>query len=142
MAVPFIDLTRLVQRVRADVLPACEAMAVPSTFPEAFGMVSAEAAACGAFPVVADHSGLGEVAHTLAGVVPERAAEWLTFGIGAEAVRELAADLEGWLLAPEDVRAATREAIVEITREKYSWDGVARSVIAAAQGDLDELPEP
>jgi glycosyltransferase involved in cell wall biosynthesis len=126
----------------ADVLPACEAMAVPSTFPEAFGMVSAEAAACGAFPVVADHSGLGEVAHTLAGVVPKRAAEWLTFGIGAQAVRELAADLEGWLLAPEDVRAATREAIVEITREKYSWDGVARSVIAAAEGDLEELPEP
>ena len=42
------------------------AMAVPSTFPEAFGMVAAEAAACGALPVVADHSGLGEVARTLA----------------------------------------------------------------------------
>jgi glycosyltransferase involved in cell wall biosynthesis len=126
----------------ADLLPACEAMAVPSTFPEAFGMVAAEAAACGAFPVVADHSGLGEVARTLAGVVPDRAAEWLTFGLGRHAVRELAADLVGWLLAPEEVRAATRAAMVEITREKYSWEGVARGVIAAAQGHLDELPEP
>ena len=26
------------------------------------------------------------------------------------------------------------------TREPYSWDGVARSVIAAAQGELDGLP--
>jgi glycosyltransferase involved in cell wall biosynthesis len=126
----------------ADVLPATEAMAVTSTFPEAFGMVAAEAAACGAFPVVAAHSGLGEVARTLAGVVPGEAAEWLTFDVGPQAVRGLAAGLTGWLLAPEDVRAATREAIVAITREKYSWDGVARGVIAAARGDLDELPEP
>src|SRR3712207_9004216 len=40
--------------------PAAEAMAVTSTFPEAFGMVAAEAAACGALPVVAAHSGLAE----------------------------------------------------------------------------------
>jgi hypothetical protein len=32
--------------------------------------------------------------------------------------------------------------MVEITRARYSWDGVARTVIAAAQGELDELPEP
>ena len=30
-----------------DLLPACEAQVVPSTFPEAFGMVAVEAAACG-----------------------------------------------------------------------------------------------
>ncbi len=45
----------------ADLLPACEAVVVPSTFPEAFGMVAAEAAACGALPVSAAHSGLAEV---------------------------------------------------------------------------------
>ena len=44
-----------------DLLPACEAMVVPSTFPEAFGMVAAEAAACGALPISAAHSGLAEV---------------------------------------------------------------------------------
>ena len=58
---------RLEHAELADVLPAAEAMAVPSTFPEAFGMVAAEAAACGAFPVVAAHSGLAEVARSLAG---------------------------------------------------------------------------
>ena len=56
-----------------DVLPAAEAMAVPSTFPEAFGMVAAEAAACGALPVVAAHSGLAEVARTLGAAAPEAA---------------------------------------------------------------------
>ncbi len=124
----------------ADLLPAAEAMAVPSTFPEAFGMVAAEAAACGALPVVADHSGLGEVARTLAGAVPEPARDWLAFPLGPESVTRLGAALAGWLAAPGDLRAATREAMVEITRARYSWDGVARTVIAAARGELDDLP--
>jgi glycosyltransferase involved in cell wall biosynthesis len=117
-------------------------MAVTSTFPEAFGMVAAEAAACGALPVVANHSGLGEVARTLAAAVPERAGEWLTFQVGPGAVDELAAGLGGWLAAPENLRQATRAAVVAATRERYSWDGVARTVIAAARGELDDLPLP
>jgi glycosyltransferase involved in cell wall biosynthesis len=125
-----------------DVLPAAEAMAVTSTFPEAFGMVAAEAAACGALPVVAAHSGLAEVARTLAEAVPEPARPWLTFEVGPGAVRELAGNLSAWLAAPTDLRAATREAIVQATRRTYSWDGVARSVIAAAQGELGALPRP
>jgi glycosyltransferase involved in cell wall biosynthesis len=125
-----------------DILPAAEAMVVPSTFPEAFGMVAAEAAACGALPFVANHSGLGEVARTLGTAAPAQARPWLTFDVGPGAVRELAGDLTAWLQAPADLRAATREAIVAATREHYSWDGVARSVIAAARGDLGSLPRP
>jgi glycosyltransferase involved in cell wall biosynthesis len=126
----------------ADLLPAAAAMAVTSTFPEAFGMVAAEAAACGALPVVANHSGLGEVARTLAQAVPETAREWLSFEVGPDAVPQLAAALSGWLEAPDDLRAATRAAIVETTRARYSWDGVARTVIAAGRGELADLPEP
>ncbi len=49
-----------------DLLPACEAAVVPSTFPEAFGMVAVEAAACGLLPISAGHSGLAEVSERLA----------------------------------------------------------------------------
>jgi glycosyltransferase involved in cell wall biosynthesis len=132
-----LDHTELV-----DVLPAAEAMVVPSTFPEAFGMVAAEAAGCGAFPVVAAHSGLAEVARTLGAAAPGEARPWLTFTVGPGAVRELADDLSAWLAASAGVRSATREAIVAATREHYSWDGVGRSVIAAARGELDRLPRP
>jgi glycosyltransferase involved in cell wall biosynthesis len=126
----------------ADLLPASEAMAVTSTFPESFGMVAAEAAACGTLPVVANHSGLGEVARTLAAAVPEPARAWLSFELGDDSVTQLASALSGWLAAPDDIRAATREAIVTTTRDRYSWDGVARTVITAAQGDLNALPDP
>ncbi len=57
-----------------DLLPACEAQVMPSTFPEAFGMVAAEAAACGALPLSADHSGMAEVTATLAPSLPEQPA--------------------------------------------------------------------
>jgi glycosyltransferase involved in cell wall biosynthesis len=126
----------------APLLAAVEAQVVPSTFPEAFGMVAAEAAACGALPVSAAHSGLAEVTAALAAAVPAPARPWLSFEVGDGAVRAIAARLVAWLQAPDDVRAATRAALVGVARERYSWEGVASGVIAAAEGRRDELPEP
>ena len=125
-----------------DLLPAAEAMVVPSTFPEAFGMVAAEAAACGALPVVARHSGLGEVAAALGAAVAPEVRAMLSFDLGPRAVADLAAALVAWLTADPAVRAAARAAIVAVTRERYSWEGVARTVVAAARGELDGLPAP
>jgi glycosyltransferase involved in cell wall biosynthesis len=133
---------RLEHHELADVLPAAEAMAMPSTFPESFGMVAAEAAACGALPVVAGHSGMAEVARALAAAVPAEVRPWLTFEVGPHAVGQLADGLASWLEAPTQIRRPTRDAIVAVARERYSWDGVARSVIAAAEGRLDDLPRP
>jgi glycosyltransferase involved in cell wall biosynthesis len=133
---------RLAHDEVADLFPAAEAMAMTSTFPEAFGMVAAEAAACGTLPVVADHSGMGEVARTLRAAVPEEARSWLSFEVGPTSVAELADALSGWLAASDELRATTRAAIVDVTRARYSWDGVAAGVIAAALGELDGLPQP
>jgi glycosyltransferase involved in cell wall biosynthesis len=133
---------RLDHEELTDVLPAAEAMVVPSTFPEAFGMVAAEAAACGALPVVAGHSGLAEVARRLAEAVPQPARGWLSFEVGPGAVRELASHVTGWLAADAEVRAATRSALVQVARDRYSWEGVARTLIMAAEGRLDELSPP
>jgi glycosyltransferase involved in cell wall biosynthesis len=124
------------------VLPACEALVVPSTFPEAFGMVAAEAAAAGALPVSAEHSGLAEVSRVLAAAVPPAARPWLAFPIADDAVEALAARLIGWLEAPAELRSQTRRALVATAHERYSWEGVANGVIAAAEGRLDELPTP
>ena len=125
-----------------DVLPVADAVVMPSTFPEAFGMVAAEAAACGAFPVVAGHSGMAEVAAALAAAVDPQVRPWLTFQVGDHSVTQLAEDVASWLAAPAPLRAATREQIVAVARHRYSWDGVARTVAAAARGELDDLPHP
>jgi glycosyltransferase involved in cell wall biosynthesis len=80
------------------------------------------------------------VTRTLAGATPPEARPWLGFPNGD--VRGLADRLVAWLQAPEDLREATRAALVQVARERYSWDGVARGVIAAARGQLDDLPLP
>ncbi len=126
----------------APVLAGADALVFPSTFPEAFGMVAAEAAACGVLPVCADHSGLAEVTAVLRAAVPEAARAWLSFTVGDEAVPELAERVGAWLRAPAELRARTRAALVEVARARYSWEGVADSVVAAACGRLDELPRP
>jgi glycosyltransferase involved in cell wall biosynthesis len=126
---------RLDHEELADVLPACEALVVPSTFPEAFGMVAVEAAACGVLPVSAAHSGLAEVSETIARVVPSEAAGWLSFPVDDDAVRAIAERVSGWLVANRALQVRTRAALVSLARERWSWEGVARGVIAAAYGE-------
>ena len=55
-------------------------------------------------------------------------------------MRAIAERVRGWLQAPEALRAPTRAALVATARERFSWEGVAGGVIAAAQGRLSELP--
>jgi glycosyltransferase involved in cell wall biosynthesis len=125
-----------------DLLPACEAMVVPSTFPEAFGMVAAEAAACGVLPISAAHSGLAEVSGALARAVPPEVAPLLSFPVDDDSVAALAARVVAWLRIDSLVREQTRAGLVSTVRERWSWEGVARGVIAAARGELDALSEP
>jgi glycosyltransferase involved in cell wall biosynthesis len=126
----------------ADVLPACEAMVVPSTFPESFGMVAAEAAACGALPISAAHSGLAEVSRVLAAALPVPVADLVSFPLQGPVIQSIASRLITWLLMPEELRDAARASLVETVAAHYSWESVAQTVIAAAQGDLDALNPP
>ncbi len=124
----------------AALLPGAEALVMPSTFPEAFGMVAAEAAACGVLPISADHSGMREVSRQLAAELPERVGELTSFAVEPGAVEAIAASLSGWLELPEPLREGAREAMVATVRRLWSWEGVARGVLAASGGELDRLP--
>jgi len=133
---------RLDHEELVELLPACEALVVPSTFPEAFGMVAAEAAACGVLPISAAHSGLAEVSDALAGALSPQVAEWLSFPVDDGAVRALAARVVGWLRADPQLRSLTRARLVGTARERWSWEGVARGVLSAARGELGDLARP
>jgi glycosyltransferase involved in cell wall biosynthesis len=124
----------------ADVMPRADTFAMPSTWPEAFGMVPAESAACGTPPVAADHSGMREVALLLAEAVPRDLARLLSFPVGPDAVTELADRLEGWLALEPERRREAGLALSRRVDELWSWEGVARTVLAASAGELDRLP--
>jgi glycosyltransferase involved in cell wall biosynthesis len=124
------------------VLPAFSAQVVPSTFPEAFGMVAAEAACCGALPLSAAHSGLAEVSAVLAAALPVERRPLLAFERGPEAVEQIAERLVAWLELPAAERAQLSAALADLARRRFGWQGVAEGVIAAAAGRLDELPRP
>jgi glycosyltransferase involved in cell wall biosynthesis len=115
-------------------LPACEAQVMPSTFPESFGMVAAEAAACGALPLSANHSGMAEVTATLRPALPEHLRHLMSFDVGPEAVREIASKLVEWLELDPDERAEARSALAAEAARRYSWESVAEGVIEAASG--------
>jgi glycosyltransferase involved in cell wall biosynthesis len=126
----------------ASFFPRAGAMVMPSTFPEAFGMVAVEAAACGTLPVSAGHSGMLEVSRQLRSALPEPIAGLTSFPMETGAVEAIAERLNAWLALSENERKAARAALVETVRRLWSWEGVARGVLAAATGKLDDLSPP
>jgi glycosyltransferase involved in cell wall biosynthesis len=70
---------------------------------------------------------------------PRAARDWLSFPVDDRAVEAIAERVVAWLQAEEELRARTRSALVAVARERYSWEGVARTVIGAARGELSQL---
>ena len=104
-------------------LPLCDVAVVPSIFPEAFGMVAAEAAAAGVLPVVSAHSGLAEVAAGIGEEVGPETAALLSFPTGdSGALRErLASVLALRADRRRELGAAARRAV----ETRWSWTAVA-----------------
>jgi glycosyltransferase involved in cell wall biosynthesis len=135
-------LGRLEHDEVARLLPIAQALVMPSTFPEAFGMVAAEAAACGALPVSAGHSGMREVSWQLSAALPDSVDPLTSFPVERGAVEAIADRLDRWFDLPETTRAEARATLVETVARLWSWEGVARGVLDAAAGNLGGLPVP
>jgi glycosyltransferase involved in cell wall biosynthesis len=121
----------LEHRHLANLIPLADVTVVPSIFPEAFGMVAAEAAAGGSLPLVARHSGLAEIAAGLEAEYPERHRDLASFATGD--AQDLAAKLERLLALPtrdrEVLSAAARRAAVE----RWSWASVGSRLLEPFQ---------
>jgi glycosyltransferase involved in cell wall biosynthesis len=122
----------LEHRHLVHLLPLADVTVVPSIFPEAFGMVAAEAAAAGSPPLVARHSGLAEIAEGLEAEYPAEHAQLASFATGDAA--DLAAKLKEvlGLSAPEraELGAAARRAAVR----RWSWTTVAARLLEPVGG--------
>jgi glycosyltransferase involved in cell wall biosynthesis len=104
-------------------LPLCDVAVVPSIFPEAFGMVAAEAAATGCPPLVARHSGLAEIAAGLEESYGPKRARLVSFRTGDAG--DLAAKLRELLALPPAERRSLGEAARRTVVERWSWASVA-----------------
>ena len=122
----------LEHRHLVHLLALADACVVPSIFPEAFGMVAAEAAAAGCPPIVARHSGLAEIAAGLEEAYPPALRHLAAFATGD--ADDLRAKLTELLALPPADREAIREAARRATVERWSWTSVAAPAPGAAQG--------
>jgi glycosyltransferase involved in cell wall biosynthesis len=120
----------LEHRHLVHLLALADAAVVPSIFPEAFGMVAAESAAAGCPPIVANHSGLAEIAQGLERRYPPELRHLPYFAKGD--ADELRAKLQEQLALGPEQRDALRTAAREASVELWSWTSVARRILAAA----------
>ncbi len=117
----------LEHRHLAHLIPLADVTVVPSIFPEAFGMVAAEAAAGGSLPLVANHSGLAEIAAGVAAEYPEHDGDLTSFATGD--AHELAAKLRRLLALTRAERAELATAARRAVVERWSWTEVASRLL-------------
>ena len=129
----------LEHRHLVHLLPAVDVAVVPSIFPEAFGMVAAEAAAAGCPPLVARHSGLAEVAEGIEAEYPPDLRRLVSFENGnvADLTAKLRELLELDATGRSELGAAARRAVVE----RWSWTSVAARLLEPFEGGSDP-PRP
>ena len=121
----------LEHRHLVHLLPLADATVVPSIFPEAFGMVAAEAAAAGSPPLVARHSGLAEIAAGLEAEYPPNLRHLASFTAGDS--RELATKLTELLTLPPGQHDALRLAARRAATGRWSWKSVAERLLKPLQ---------
>jgi glycosyltransferase involved in cell wall biosynthesis len=117
----------LEHRHLVHLLPLADVSVVPSIFPEAFGMVAAEAAAAGVPPLVANHSGLAEVAAGIAAEYPAEFRQLTSFPTGdVDALRER---LRALLALSQAERQALGSAARRAVERNWSWTRVAERLL-------------
>jgi glycosyltransferase involved in cell wall biosynthesis len=121
----------LEHRHLVHLLPLADVTVVPSVFPEAFGMVAAEAAAAGSPPLVARHSGLAEIAAGLEAEYPAELRQLASFTTGDS--RELATKLTELLALPSAQHDELRVAARWAATERWSWKSVAERLLKPLQ---------
>jgi glycosyltransferase involved in cell wall biosynthesis len=121
---------RLDHRYAPEAVAGMDALIVPSTLDEAFGMVAAEGAAAGALPVVARHSSLAEVAEAVEGAIGRP--EALSFEPGPGATRRLADRLASLLAEPPDDRRGMARTAREHVAVEWTWERTADRLLQAA----------
>jgi glycosyltransferase involved in cell wall biosynthesis len=118
----------LEHRHLVHLLPLTDVCVVPSIFPEAFGMVAAEAAAAGVPPLVARHSGLAEIAAGIESDYPAELRDLASF------TDDLGPKLRRLLELPRETRRElgldARRAVVE----RWSWSSIAERLLTLHLG--------
>jgi glycosyltransferase involved in cell wall biosynthesis len=117
----------LEHRHLVHLLPLADVAVVPSIFPEAFGMVAAEAAAAGTPPLVARHSGLREIAEGLESEYPPEHRGLAGFATGDTA--DLTEKLRALLALAPGERARLGAAARRAAEKRWSWAGVANRLL-------------
>lgn len=118
-------------------LPCADGFVAASVCPEAFGMVSIEALACGVLPIISNQTGFKEIVDLISKNVSAvndnprvNINEEMIFSIAANIVH----NIEGGNLRNEELKRKFRQ----LTLDHFGWDSVAERYISQYRHGLSE----
>jgi glycosyltransferase involved in cell wall biosynthesis len=127
--VPIEFTGRLEHGPLSTTLPSWDVMVVPSVINEAFGMVAAEAAACGVLPIVPSHSGIAEAGASVEDAIGRPG--FLTYD-PRRPIEGIAEAIDRVLAVPPLERREMGRIASDLAHATWSWERVGERLLAAA----------
>lgn len=115
-----------------NLLPAMDVLVAASVFPEAFGMVAIEAAACGVYPVVTYQSAFKEIADEVKALVKDELAIQDVL-LDLDAASNIAMNANEFLSFKDKAEAgemaAMKAKLRKLVVDNFSWEGIANKYL-------------
>lgn len=118
----------------SSLLPCADGFVAASVFPEAFGMVSIEALACGVMPIISNQTGFKEIVDLVSETV-DTGEEMPRIDINMDMIFTIATNIiENVVMA--DLRGTKfKRELRQLTLDHFSWDRIAKRYIDFYQSD-------
>lgn len=111
-----------------NLLPAMDVLVATSVFPEAFGMVAIEAAACGVYPVVTYQSAFSEIADQVRQLVGNQV-DINNVLLDSHAASNVAHNVLAYFKSKNTLSiselATFKNSLRDLVVQNYSWEGIA-----------------
>jgi len=114
-------------------LPCADVFVAPSIYPEAFGMVSIEALACGVLPIVSNQTGLKEIVDLTARTF-DAVNKAPRIDINEEMIFNILTNITRSIESGDLRNPDFKQQLRRLTLDNFSWDSIASRYLACYGG--------
>ena len=122
-------------------LPCADGFVAASICPEAFGMVSIEALACGVLPIVSNQTGLKEIVDLVSGIV-DTVNKTPRVDINEEMIFNIADNITHNIETADLRNLDFKRTLRQLTLDNFSWDSIAGRYLKHYTGGKDNQASP
>lgn len=122
----------------ASLLPCVDGFVAASVFPEAFGMVSIEALACGVMPIISNQTGFKEIVDLISDTV-DTGQEMPRIDVNMDMIFTIGTNIIQNIIMSDLKGDRFKKELRQVTLDHFSWDRICIRYTDYYESDIKEL---